>query len=114
MLQLFSPVYPSRVYQAMQPVIKLHPDIEFRATQKLDLEPQAKGCIVLGKQMLEPFGLMGVIPKGRATTSLRGQQFTYKGVPCMFTYDAGIKDVDSGLYVDTLVDLSASVRLYRT
>lgn len=57
-----------------------------------------------------------MIPKGRTITSLRNRLYELPGVGLrlMFSYNAGISELDYGYYVDLLTDVRLALRFART
>ena len=92
-----------------------------KSTQGLELEVMENWqglapttIFALGKEPLEFLGEQKVVPKGRKTTSLRGQVFRYLGANVMMSYSPGIVNMDYRHYVDLLTDFSQVIRLHQT
>lgn len=85
-----------------------------------DTPPNPKGRVLLclGKKPLEYFTVLGLVPKNRTITSLRGNVYTAnlwgQDVSVMFSYSTGIGAIDSGKFLDLQTDLNMSLRLERT
>ncbi len=109
---------PAKVRQSLSSVLGRNKDIPVDIGNQLPAYgmPQPTTILALGNEGREDLMARGLIPKNRTITSLRTQVIKLPVVqtPVMFSYSAGIHEIDYGKYVDLLADTAAAMRLCRT
>lgn len=101
------------------PLLKSYPEVDLDVVAPGASSPtQADLIFALGGNSLEFFQHIGVVPKNRTLTSLRGREFTVyvqeKPTPVMFSYSLGLRELDHAKGVDLVVDAQMAVRRLAT
>jgi len=71
-------------------------------------------CLSLGAKALAKLQDLGLCPKGRTITSMRGKEIPYSGGVILVTYDPGIGMIDYSKYTDMQIDVAMANRRVMT
>lgn len=115
MLVILSKDAEQVVLKALGPVLKTYPDLPVRvflSADQITVQPTALFC--LGAKVLEEFQAQGLMPKNRKLTSLRCKVHQIGGLPVLFSYNVGIRDIDHANFIDLLTDTGLACRLAAT
>jgi len=76
------------------------------------LPPASPGDVVLamGSKAIKALADAKVVPKNRTISSLRGTGIEHKGVKYFVTFDAGIMNIDYGMWVNLKLDTALACR----
>jgi hypothetical protein len=113
--------FKSKVFSALSPVFQSSLSTEVIVhNDEHTLPPYQPNSVVLalGAMPLAHCQNLKVMAKNRTVTSLRNQVFNLPlavgHLPVMFSYSAGIAEIDYGKYVDLLCDGGMAMRLHNT
>lgn len=119
-LAIWTKDYQSKVRDSLQGVLSLYPEVQIQIVSSPEVAPivgDAQGILALGSEPLAVMMALAAVPKNRTITSLRNQMWKLPGgnpLPLMFSYSAGIHEIDYGKYVDLQTDANAMLRLVTT
>jgi len=119
MLVIWTKTPASAVYDALSQVLAKHTDLTITVNNNTDTLPNLEGVTALfclGGETVATLANLGIIPKNRSMTSLRGSVISLGDASCkaMVSYNPSISAVDYGWYVNLLCDAGSVIRLAKT
>lgn len=89
------------------------PPHKVQTDSQSQLPPAGPGDVVLamGSKALKALADVGAVPKNRTISSVRGKEIYHEGVIYFVTFDAGIMDLDYGMWVNLKLDAALACRL---
>jgi DNA polymerase I-like protein with 3'-5' exonuclease and polymerase domains len=114
-LRIWTTDSKSKVLKTLAPVLHLQPDVQIAISAPGPVDPDNPEVILsLGTGGIDFLAEHKIIPKGRKITSLRGKPWPMSTSSVLFSYSAGILDIDYGWHVDLLCDARLALRFAAT